>query len=175
MSVLKTKDQRGIKMGVRTCSYNHKGDMVMAGCSDGSIQMWDSRAQSFHRPQIHSPDGHDPNVGNITCLKPMHDSNMLVSRSNQMENKEMKSDYQASLKLWDIRNTKSPVKAWRDASLCNFGGNTNVSLSANERVILTGSSVRKGRGQYAFLHMYDTLTGESMGKEAVLPQDESLT
>ena len=105
----------------------------------------------------------------------MRDSNLFLSRSNQIDNKDMVSDYQASLKLWDIRNTSQPVRAWKDASLCNFGSNTNISLSANERVVLTGSSVRKGRGQYAYLHMYDTLTGDLIGKEAVLPQDESLT
>ena len=92
-----------------------------------------------------------------------------------MDNKEMVSDYQASLKLWDIRNTQQPTKAWKDASLCNLGGDTNVSLSANERILLTGSSVRKGRGQYALLHAYDTLTGDNLCKEAVLPADESMT
>ena len=92
-----------------------------------------------------------------------------------MDNKEMASDVQASLKLWDIRKSTEPVRAWRDASLCNFGTDTNVTLSSNERVLLTGSSVRKGRGHYALLHAYDTLTGENLCKEAVLPQDESLT
>jgi WD40 repeat protein len=35
--VLKTKDNRGLKVGVKACTYNHKGEMIMAGCLDGSI------------------------------------------------------------------------------------------------------------------------------------------
>lgn len=35
--------------------------------------------------------------------------------------------------------------------------------------------MRKGRGDYALLHAYDTLTGDTIAKEAVLPPDESLT
>lgn len=85
------------------------------------------------------------------------------------------TDSQASLKIWDIRNTAQPVKAWGDASLCNFGADTNVALSANQRILVTGSSVRKGRGHYALLHAYDTLSGDTVAKEAVLPPDESLT
>ena len=37
IQVIKAKDQKGLKVGVNTCSYNHKGELVMAGCLDGSI------------------------------------------------------------------------------------------------------------------------------------------
>jgi hypothetical protein len=71
----------------------------------------------------------------------------------------MPDEYSASLKLWDIRNTSKPVWGWKNAGLVNLNPQCNVALSSNERVVLTGSSVRKGLGHYALLMGFDTLTG----------------
>ena len=32
IDTIKTKDIKGLKTGVLTCTYNHKGEMIMAGC-----------------------------------------------------------------------------------------------------------------------------------------------
>jgi hypothetical protein len=72
----------------------------------------------------------------------------------------MPDDYSASLKLWDIRKSSEPVWAWRHASLVNLNTQSNVTLSSNERIVLTGSSVRKGLGHYSLLMGFDTLTGQ---------------
>jgi WD repeat-containing protein 70 len=47
-----------------------------------------------------------------------------------------------TMKLWDIRNAKEPVKVWRD--LTNLNAKTGVCISPDESLILTGTSVRKG-------------------------------
>ena len=84
----------------------------------------------------------------------------------------MRSDLQASLKLWDVRMfgdaAVAPVLAWKDASLFNYNQQTNVALSSNERIVLTGSSVRKGRGEKAPLIGFDTTTGDSVCLEHLL-------
>lgn len=82
------------------------------------------------------------------------------------------TDSSASMKLWDIRKPNiGPLIAWKDASLCNFNQPTNVALSSNERIVLTGSSVRKGLGHFAVLNGFDTLTGDRVLREAVLDAD----
>ena len=39
--VLKVRDSKGIKTQAVACSYDHKGNQIIAGCQDGSIQIWD--------------------------------------------------------------------------------------------------------------------------------------
>jgi hypothetical protein len=68
----------------------------------------------------------------------------------------------------------SSVWAWKNAALFNMCRQQNVALSANERVALTGTSVRKGLGHYAPLMGFDTLTGELVCQEAILPKDQSI-
>lgn len=106
--ILKAKDARGLKVGISACAYTHKGELVLAGCLDGSIQVWDTRASSFYRPQILIQKAHDPNQGDITCLKPLRTNgpNQFLTRSIQTENQVMESDQAASMKLWDLRMNK---------------------------------------------------------------------
>lgn len=49
-----------------------------------------------------------------------------------------------TMKLWDIRNTKHAVHEWTD--LTNLSSKTSVCFSPNEKIVLTGTSVRKGFG-----------------------------
>ena len=62
-----------------------------------------------------------------------------------------------SMKLWDIRNTKFPIHDWKD--LTNLSAKTNITLSPDEKLILTGTSVKKGTG-FGFLKAFDVGTGE---------------
>ena len=50
--VIKHKDARGIKTAVTSICYSPKGTLIAAGCIDGSVQLWEPKAKSFHRPQI---------------------------------------------------------------------------------------------------------------------------
>jgi WD40 repeat protein len=46
-----------------------------------------------------------------------------------------------TMKLWDIRNTKFPTHEWKN--LINFSDKTSVCISPDEKVVLTGTSVKK--------------------------------
>lgn len=48
------------------------------------------------------------------------------------------------MKLWDIRNTKHPFQEWKE--LTNFSSKTNICISPDEKMVITGTSVRKGFG-----------------------------
>ena len=91
-----------------------------------------------------------------------------MTRSLQTNHNIPKSDQEASLKLWDIRKANEPVWAWRDASLTNYKMESNVTLSANERIVIAGSGPGS-KGDFAFLHAYDTKTGHLICKEKILP------
>jgi WD40 repeat protein len=69
--------------------------------------------------------------GEISSVRFFKDEKRLVSRS--MDD---------TMKLWDIRNSKEPMKVWRD--LTNLNAKTGVCISPDETIILTGTSVRKG-------------------------------
>jgi WD repeat-containing protein 70 len=62
-----------------------------------------------------------------------------------------------TMKLWDLRNTKKPLRVWKD--LTNLNAKTTVCISPDESLILTGTSVRKGFA-YGMLLAYDPLSGD---------------
>lgn len=56
----------------------------------------------------------------------------------------------------------------------NFSETMNITLSANERVALTGSSVMKGNKEGAKLMGFDTLTGEQLCSEPIVDANQSI-
>lgn len=62
-----------------------------------------------------------------------------------------------TMKLWDIRNTSQPLYMWDD--LANMSPKTGVAVSPNEKVVITGTSVRKGFGEGQIVG-FNTMTGE---------------
>lgn len=64
-----------------------------------------------------------------------------------------------SLKLWDIRNTSKSVFEWDD--LVNLSSKTNIAFSPDEKVIITGTSVRKNYGN-GILAGFSTETGRKV-------------
>jgi len=65
-----------------------------------------------------------------------------------------------TMKLWDIRQTRSgPVQEWDD--LVNLSPKTGVAISPNEKVVLTGTSVRKGYG-YGQVVAFSTIDGSKV-------------
>ena len=69
-----------------------------------------------------------------------------------------------TLKLWDIRNTKHPFQEWKD--LINLSSKTNITFSPDEKLVLTGTSVRKGFG-HGQLITGDVLTGEIINQSPI--------
>jgi hypothetical protein len=62
------------------------------------------------------------------------------------------------MKLWDIRNVKSPVNVWN--GLPNFSAHTDCILSPDEKYIVTGISAKPGSGNRAGLLFYHSDTFE---------------
>lgn len=129
VTLIKAHTNKGIKLPVCSINYSRTGNLIAAGCTDGSLQIWDVKTKSYYRPQFFIKDAHQP--GEITCVKFMKDEKRIATRS--MDD---------TLKLWDIRNTQHPIHEWKD--LTNLSSKTNIAFSPDEKMILTGTSVRKG-------------------------------
>ena len=69
------------------------------------------------------------------------------------------------LKLWDIRASKHPFQEWSE-SLTNLNSKTGIAISPDEKVVLTGTSVRKGFG-FGYLMGFDVNTGDVACKTAI--------
>lgn len=69
-----------------------------------------------------------------------------------------------TLKFWDIRNTKHPINEWKD--LTNLSAKTNVCVSPDEKMLLTGTSVRKGFA-YGMMMGFDVVTGDAVCQTAI--------
>ncbi len=152
--MIKAKNIKGLKTGVTTCSYSHKGELVFGGCEDLSLKMWDTR--SFHRTSLEIWKAHPEE---LTCIRPLRDGHSVVSRSIKDGTKDDASEELGSLKLWDIRKPKQFVHSFTQGSLVNMFSQSNVALSASERIALVGSTCRKKSEEQAMLHAFDLRTG----------------
>ncbi|CDW85197.1 wd repeat-containing protein 70 [Stylonychia lemnae] len=149
---IKAHNTKGQKVAINSCTFSSNGNLIVGGCADGSVQIWDRKFKSFHRPTINFTQAHTQG-SEVSCVKFFKDDKRLVTRA--MDD---------TLKLWDIRNTKHPFQEWKD--LINLSSKTNVSISPDERLVLTGTSVRKGFG-YGLLVACDVQTGEIVNQSAI--------
>lgn len=130
LSVLKTRNQGGLKAIPNAVNYSKDGSLIIAACTDGSIQAWD------HRRKIY--------VNNAFLIRGAHQNGSEPSSISF----SYSGDYFASrgtdetMKLWDIRNTKSCVKSVGD--LFNRYSNTDCSFSPDDRLLMTGVSLNRG-------------------------------
>lgn len=146
-TLMKAKGVRGAKIAISTSQYSHKGEMVYGGCSDGSIQIWDLRGNNLYRPQYHFADAHRPG-GEITAIQMFRDSYRFATRS--MDD---------TMKMWDIRKPTEAVFTWEE--LVNLSSKTAITISPNEKMLLTGTSVRQGYG-FGFITGFSTVNGEKL-------------
>jgi WD40 repeat protein len=128
-TVIKAKTAQGRKNPITYCSYNRDGNIIGAGCEDGSIQWWPTKGP-YNRPIECIREAHS--AGGITSLCFHEDGYTLISRA-----------LDDTMKVWDIRNVKKPLAIFED--LQNFG-DVNCITSPDGRLILTGTSVKKGAG-----------------------------
>uniref|UniRef100_G3PXI4 WD repeat-containing protein 70 n=1 Tax=Gasterosteus aculeatus aculeatus TaxID=481459 RepID=G3PXI4_GASAC len=129
-SVFKPRSFQGKKVVPTSCTYSRDGKLIAAGCQDGTIQIWDRNLSvhtKFHCRQAHVP-GSD-----TSCLSFSYDGRTLASRGGD-----------DTLKMWDIRNFKKPVNV--------ATGLTDCCFSPDDRLLLTGTSVKKdgGNGKLVF-------------------------
>uniref|UniRef100_A0A8C6WQH1 WD repeat-containing protein 70 n=1 Tax=Neogobius melanostomus TaxID=47308 RepID=A0A8C6WQH1_9GOBI len=112
------------------CTYSRDGKLVAAGCQDGSIQIWD-RNLSVHT-KYHCRQAHVPGSA-TSCLAFSYDGMTLASRGGD-----------DTLKLWDIRNFKKPVNVAN--GLTNYSEMTDCCFSPDDKLLFTGTSVKKDEG-----------------------------
>ncbi|CAG5867459.1 WD repeat-containing protein 70 [Menidia menidia] len=135
-SVFKPRSYQGKKVIPTCCTYSRDGKLIAAGCQDGTIQIWDRNLSvhtKFHCRQAHSPGSDTSSL----CFS--YDGMTLASRGGD-----------DTLKMWDIRNFKKPVN--EASGLVNFFSMTDCCFSPDDKLIVTGTSMKKeeGNGKLVF-------------------------
>lgn len=126
-NIVKPRNVQGKKTVPTTCAFSKDGNLIMCGCADGSIQMWDQR-KKFINVTLLGRDCHMANSG-ITSIVCAYDSKTLATRGGD-----------DTLKTWDMRNLKKNL-ATAD-NLYNRFPMTNCVFSPNDKYIVTGTSTK---------------------------------
>ncbi|XP_061119183.1 WD repeat-containing protein 70-like [Conger conger] len=129
-SVFKPRSLQGKRVTPTCCSYSRDGKLIAAGCQDGTIQIWD-RNLSVHT-KFHCRKAHTPG-SDISCLAFSYDGTTLASRGGD-----------DTLKTWDIRNFSKSLSV--ASGLTTFFPMTDCCFSPDDRLLVTGTSVKRGEG-----------------------------
>ncbi|XP_064410354.1 WD repeat-containing protein 70 isoform X2 [Latimeria chalumnae] len=144
-SVFKPRSLQGKRVIPTSCTYSRDGKLIAAGCQDGTIQIWDRNLSvhtKFHCRQAHTP-GSD-----TSSLTFSYDGTALASRGGD-----------DTLKIWDIRNFKTPLNV--TAGLSSFFPMTDCCFSPDDKLLVTGTSVKKREGSGKLL-FFDRQTFQMM-------------
>ncbi|XP_055540881.1 gastrulation defective protein 1 homolog [Wyeomyia smithii] len=147
-NVIKTRAQGGLKTIPTTCAYNRDATLIAAGCSDGSIQTWDTRKMF---------------VNTTHCVRDAHTkgsdiSSVLFSYAGQVLATRSTDE---TLKLWDMRAFKKPLHVFEN--LFSRYDTTDCCFSPDDTMILTGESLPKGQ-KLSNLYFFNTKTFETVTK-----------
>ncbi|XP_056146586.1 WD repeat-containing protein 70 [Lampris incognitus] len=126
-SVFKPRSLQGKKVIPTCCTYSRDGRFVVAGCMDGTIQIWD-RNVSVHT-KYHCRAAH-ASGSETSSLAFTYDGTKLASRGGD-----------DTLKMWDIRNFKTPLNV--ATGLTNYFSMTDCCFSPDDKLLVTGISVKK--------------------------------
>ncbi|KAH7836438.1 hypothetical protein Vadar_001224 [Vaccinium darrowii] len=151
--VIKPKLARPGRVPVTTCAWDREGKSIAGGIGDGSIQIWNLKPGWGSRPDMHVEKGHSDD---ITGLKFSSDGQILLSRS-----------FDETLKVWDLRKMKDPLKVFED--LPNHYAQTNVAFSPDEQLFLTGTSVERESTTGGLLCFYDRAKLELVSRVGISP------
>ncbi|VDI40011.1 Hypothetical predicted protein [Mytilus galloprovincialis] len=156
-NIMKPKTQQGRKCIPTACCYSTDGRWIACGCQDGSIQIWDHN-KNFINVGMVSRTAH-MNGTDTSSLCFSYDDRVLASRGGD-----------DTVKLWDIRNFKTPLVT-RDG-LTNFFPVTDCIFSPDDRMVVTGLSIKKGQGKGKLLFMdrqtLDTVTEIEISDSSVV-------
>ncbi|KAL5223530.1 hypothetical protein ABZP36_010169 [Zizania latifolia] len=152
--VIKPKLARPMRIPVTTCAWDHEGKRIVGGIGDGSIQLWTVKTGWGSRPDIHVQKTH---TEDITGVKFSTDGQILLSRSMD-----------STLKIWDLRKMKTPLKVFED--LPNHYAETNVAFSPDEQLIFTGTSIEKDGENGGLLCFFDRRKLELVSRVGISPQ-----
>ncbi|KAJ1295291.1 hypothetical protein BS78_01G212400 [Paspalum vaginatum] len=152
--VIKPKLVRPMRIPVTSCAWDHEGKRIVAGIGDGSIQLWTIKTGWGSRPDIHVEKTH---TEDITGVKFSTDGQILLSRSMD-----------STLKIWDLRRMKTPLKVFDD--LPNHYAETNAAFSPDEQLIFTGTSIEKDGDNGGLLCFFDRKKLELVSRVGISPQ-----
>lgn len=138
--VLKARSQQGRRVGVSRCRWGPDGKVILAGCQDGSLQLWRHRAR-YGLPDTVVRDAHGK--GNeVTGLCFDADGGCKIA-SRGMDD---------TMKLWDVRRFKEPLRTFGDLEVVHSGA--DCVFSPDGSVVVCGTSVdsrnSKARGRVVF-------------------------
>ncbi|XP_046992988.1 gastrulation defective protein 1 homolog [Schistocerca americana] len=139
-SLIKCRAQNGLKTAPTACAYNRDGNLIAAGCIDGSLQMWDHR-KMFVNTTLMLRGAHQ-NGSEISCICFSYLGNSLATRSCD-----------DTMKLWDIRAFKKPLTVFED--LFSRYPTTDCMFSPDDRMLITGENMKKDSTSGRLL-FYDT-------------------
>ncbi|KAG2537678.1 WD repeat-containing protein 70-like [Panicum virgatum] len=151
--VIKPKLVRPMRIPVTSCAWDHEGKRIVGGIGDGSIQLWTIKTGWGSRPDIHVEKTH---TEDITGVKFSTDGQILLSRSMD-----------STLKIWDLRKMKTPLKVFED--LPNHYAETNAAFSPDEQLIVTGTSIEKDGDNGGLLCFFDRKKLELVSKVGISP------
>ncbi|KAG8456694.1 hypothetical protein GDO86_002469 [Hymenochirus boettgeri] len=140
-NVFKPRSVVGKRVIPTCCTYNRDGKFIAAACQDGTIQIWDRNLSvhtKFHCKQAHA-SGTD-----TSCITFSYSGSILATRGGD-----------DTLKTWDIRNFKTPLNM--ASGLENYFPMTDCCFSPDDKLLVTGTSVKKGGGDGKLL-FFDVAT-----------------
>jgi len=166
------KDSKGIKSAATAIAWHADGNTIMCGARDGSLQLWELRAPAEYQPVVLLKNAtpksegvaervraasvlrgaHEPQC-DVSCVRWHRDGYRVASRATD-----------GTLKLWDIRRFDAPLGAW--GGLDNIFPTTGCDFSPDGSMLVTGSSVQKGKGT-AQLTFVSTRTMERVAQTAM--------
>jgi len=137
--IRKCRDKAGRRTQPTCVCYGQvNGKMIVAGCNDGSIQLWDEKRKD--RPNKVVRGAHMSGCA-ISSVEFSPDKVTFCTRG--MDD---------TVKLWDVRNLKNdPI-----ASACDLPNNfdvTNCTFSPNGKTLVTGVSTKKNEGKGKLMFM----------------------
>lgn len=138
--VIKARAQGGLRTTPSAVTYNRDATLLAAGCTDGTIKMWDTR-KSFVTTTHLIKDAHQKQL-EVSCVRFSYAGQILATRSCD-----------ETMKLWDIRNFKQPMHTFLNLSARY--DSTDCCFSSDDSMLITGESLSKATDQ-AKLFVYDT-------------------
>lgn len=155
-TVIKLRGSDGKKVSPTHAVFSKDSSMIAVATIDGALSLYPTKGP-FIRPKLSNKTAHVKTT-ETSCIKFSIDGNRLLTRGGAGDD---------TVKLWDLRNMKSPVNTANN--LDNVFVGTDCWFSPDEKVVMTGTSVKRGSGELVFLdtNTFDEVYRFSVGESSV--------